>query len=73
MAAREAPPCIAHRLLADVVEDEYEEALHRVEDAEDVLEGEAGVTHRDESDDPRQSWANVRATIYNVNILLSSC
>ena len=63
MAAREAPPCIAHRLLADVVEDEYEESLQRVEDAEDVLEGEAGVTHREEPDDPCQSCANVRATI----------
>ena len=58
MAAREAPPRFAHGFLADVVEEEYEEALHRVEDAEDVLEGEAGVTHGEEPDDPSQPCAS---------------
>ena len=56
VAATEAAPRRPHRLLADVVEEEDEEALRRVEDAEDVLQSEAGVTHGEEADHPRQTW-----------------
>ena len=55
VAAAQTAPRRPHRLLADVVEEEDEEALRRVEDAEDVLEGEAGVTHGEEADHPRQT------------------
>ena len=37
------------------MEEEDEEALGRVEDAEDVLEGQASVTYGEEADDPSQT------------------
>ena len=51
----EVIPGVLHSLLTDVVEEEDEEALQRVEDTEEVLEHHTCITDCQEPKHPRQT------------------
>ena len=57
--AHEEPlPAVAHLLVSDAVEKEYEDSLQRVEDAEQVLERQARTRYGQRTKNPSQAQEN---------------